>query len=96
MGEIILTDIVLSNLLRDLDISTIYTTIVIVSSLYKDHDAPQSLTDSSDQQATVQTELHVRRPGRLGSGGRDVLADIRSWDQHLRERDGVVRQEEER
>ena len=51
--------------------------------------------DGTEEQATVQTELHVGRARRLGAGRGDVLADVRSGDEDLCERDGVVGQEVE-
>lgn len=53
-----------------------------------------ALTDGTEQQATVQAELHVRRTRRLRSGCGDVLADVRRRDENLGERNRVVRKEE--
>ena len=52
--------------------------------------------DGAEQQAAVEAELHVRRARRLRARGGDVLRDVRRGDEHLRERDRVVGQEEER
>ena len=51
--------------------------------------------DGTQEQTAVETELHVRRTGRLRSGGGDVLTDVRRGDEDLSERDGVVREEVE-
>ena len=51
--------------------------------------------NSTDEQAAVEAELHVRRARGLRTGGRDVLADVRRGDEDLGERDGVVGKEEQ-
>ena len=50
--------------------------------------------DRPEQQTTVQAELHVRRTGRFCTSGRDVLAEVRCWNEDFREGDGVVGDEE--
>jgi len=64
---------------------------VLLSDLFCDLDV--RTVDSSDKQTAVQTELHVRSARGLSSSSGYVLADVRSRNQHLRERDGVVREE---
>ena len=49
--------------------------------------------DGTQEQTAVETELHVRRTGRLRSGGGDVLADVGRGDEDLSEGDGVVGEE---
>jgi hypothetical protein len=51
--------------------------------------------DGTDEEPAVQAELHVRRPGRLSAGRRDVLGDVRGRDEKLRQRHGVVGEEED-
>lgn len=52
-----------------------------------------STINGTEQETTVQAELHVGGTRSLSARSRDVLRDIRSRDQHLGERDGVVGQE---
>lgn len=56
----------------------------------------KQLTDGTQQQPSVQAELHVGRSTGLGTGGGDVLTDIRRGDEDLSEGDRVVGEEEHR
>ena len=49
--------------------------------------------DGAEEETAVETELHVRRTGRLRSGGGDVLADVGRGDEDLSEGNGVVGEE---
>lgn len=86
-----LTNVVLPNLLRNLNISAICmhpsASIPLKTHIRR--------TDRPQEQAAVQAELHVRRARRLCSGSRDMLTDVGCGDEHLRERHGVVGQEVE-
>jgi hypothetical protein len=56
-------------------------TDVFLTNLFGDFDV--GTIDGTDQQATVQAELHVAGSRGLSTGGGDMLANIRGRDQQL-------------
>ena len=51
--------------------------------------------DGTDQQTTIETELHVTGTASLCSSGTNVLRNVGSRNENLSERYGVVRKEVE-
>jgi hypothetical protein len=72
----LLTNIARTNFLRDLDVRTIYPNSQIFIALNN----TTVRTNSAQQKATVQAELHVGGARSLCTCGRDVLTDVRSWN----------------
>lgn len=52
-----------------------------------------SAVQRSHRQRPVQRQLHVAGAGRLFPGSRDLLGNIRRWNEHFRRRDAIIRQE---
>jgi len=52
--------------------------------------------DSANKQSTVEAELHVRCTRGLRTSCRDMLGNVRGWDENFGKRNGIVRQEEKR
>ena len=73
------------------DPATVPDTSVSNADFLRDFDV--GTVDGTEQQTTVETELHVRRTGRLRSGGGDVLADVGRGNEDLSEGYGVVGEE---
>lgn len=66
---------------------------IVVADLLGDLDV--GAIDGTQDETTVEAELHVGRSGSLGTGSRDVERDIRGGDEQLGETDTVVGKEDD-